>query len=51
VFVLYPVLGFEGGDDSADLFDVSEDLEAGAAFWHMCDLIWLLLFPALYLIF
>lgn len=30
--------------------DVS-DLEAGAAFWHMCDLIWLLLFPSLYLIF
>lgn len=28
-----------------------EDAEAGAAFWHMCDLIWLLLFPVLYLIF
>lgn len=28
-----------------------EDAEAGAAFWHMCDLIWLILFPALYLIF
>jgi nitric oxide reductase NorE protein len=27
------------------------DIEAGAAFWHMCDLIWLLLFPMLYLIF
>lgn len=27
------------------------DIEAGAAFWHMCDLIWLLLFPSLYLIF
>lgn len=27
-----------------------EDVEAGAAFWHMCDLIWLLLFPVLYLI-
>ncbi len=26
------------------------DAEAGAAFWHMCDLIWLLLFPLLYLI-
>ncbi len=26
-----------------------EDLEAGAAFWHMCDLIWLMLFPVLYL--
>ena len=28
-----------------------EDIEACAAFWHMCDLIWLLLFPVLYLIF
>ena len=28
-----------------------EDAEAGAAFWHMCDLIWLLIFPALYLLF
>lgn len=27
-----------------------EDLEAGGAFWHMCDLVWLLLFPALYLL-
>ncbi len=27
-----------------------EDIEATAAFWHMCDLIWLLLFPVLYLI-
>ena len=29
---------------------VREDMEAGATFWHMCDLIWLLLFPVLYLI-
>ncbi|SNZ01457.1 cytochrome c oxidase subunit 3 [Flagellimonas pacifica] len=28
-----------------------EDIEASAAFWHMCDLIWLLLFPMLYLLF
>lgn len=28
-----------------------EDMEASAAFWHMCDLIWLLLFPILYLLF
>lgn len=28
-----------------------EDLEAGIAFWHMCDLVWLLLFPILYLLF
>lgn len=30
--------------------DNSFDIESGAAFWHMCDLIWLLLFPVLYLI-
>lgn len=28
-----------------------EDLEAGITFWHMCDLIWLLIFPLLYLVF
>jgi nitric oxide reductase NorE protein len=28
-----------------------EDIEACGAFWHMCDLIWLLLFPVLYLIY
>lgn len=28
-----------------------DDFESGAAFWHMCDLIWLLLFPSLYLLF
>ena len=27
-----------------------EDVEASASFWHMCDLIWLLLFPVIYLI-
>lgn len=30
---------------------LSEDVEAGIAFWHLCDLIWLMLFPSLYLIF
>lgn len=30
---------------------VIEDIEASAAFWHMCDLIWLLLFPIIYLLF
>ena len=28
-----------------------EDIEASAAFWHMCDLVWLLLFPVIYLLF
>jgi nitric oxide reductase NorE protein len=26
------------------------NLRTGSAFWHMCDLIWVLLFPILYLI-
>ncbi|MCP5537112.1 MAG: cytochrome c oxidase subunit 3 [Akkermansiaceae bacterium] len=28
----------------------AEDYEAGGVFWHMCDLIWLLLFPVIYLL-
>ncbi|WP_106793741.1 cytochrome c oxidase subunit 3 [Aquimarina sp. Aq78] len=28
-----------------------EDVEASATFWHMCDLIWLLIFPVIYLFF
>jgi len=32
-------------------FDAEDfNLETGSAFWHMCDLIWVLLFPILYLI-
>jgi len=27
-----------------------EDYETGAVFWHMCDLIWLILFPVIYLL-
>lgn len=27
------------------------DVESSAAFWHMCDLIWILLFPIIYLVF
>jgi nitric oxide reductase NorE protein len=34
--------------DSATLI---EDVEASAVFWHMCDLIWLLIFPVIYLLF
>lgn len=26
------------------------DVESGAAFWHMCDLVWLTLYPAIYLL-
>ena len=28
-----------------------EDVEASAAFWHMCDLIWMMIFPVIYLLF
>ncbi len=28
-----------------------EDVEAGVTFWHLCDLIWLFLFPVLYMLF
>ncbi|AUP79003.1 cytochrome c oxidase subunit 3 [Flavivirga eckloniae] len=28
-----------------------EDVDASAAFWHMCDLIWIILFPIIYLLF
>lgn len=35
----------------ADTTTEAEDVKTCAAFWHMCDLIWLLLFPVLYLIF
>ena len=32
--------------DSENMFDV----ESSATYWHMCDLIWILIFPILYLI-
>ena len=35
-----------GGYDSKNMFDV----ESSATYWHMCDLIWILIFPILYLI-
>lgn len=28
-----------------------EDFKASATFWHLCDLIWLLIFPVIYLLF
>ena len=30
--------------------DNTFDVESSAAFWHMCDLIWLFLFPVIYLL-
>ena len=31
-------------------FDEPRNIEAGAAFWHMVDLVWVLLFPVIYLL-
>jgi nitric oxide reductase NorE protein len=46
------ILGWTNyGMTKKDSDTVVEDIEACAAFWHMCDLIWLLLFPTLYLFF
>ncbi len=34
-----------------DAFEAEDfNLKTGSAFWHMCDLIWVLLFPLLYLL-
>ncbi|MFB9149776.1 cytochrome c oxidase subunit 3 [Roseovarius ramblicola] len=30
--------------------DTARNIEAGAAFWHMVDLVWVLLFPVIYLL-
>lgn len=47
VFLISIYFGIRNENESTKL----EDVEASAAFWHMCDLIWLLLFPIIYLIF
>ncbi|HHI69377.1 MAG TPA: cytochrome c oxidase subunit 3 family protein, partial [Rhodobacteraceae bacterium] len=30
--------------------DAPRNIEVGAAFWHMVDLVWVLLFPVIYLL-
>ncbi len=47
VILIYLPFTFSSGNKEENV----ENLVSGAAFWHMCDLIWLLLFPALYLIY
>ena len=47
VILVSVYFGIKKDDSSTKL----EDVEASAAFWHMCDLIWLLLFPIIYLLF
>ncbi len=46
VLLLFIYFGLKKRKGDYDVLDA----EAGAAFWHMCDLIWLLLFPMLYLV-
>jgi len=46
IILLFLARGIRKGRYSKDDY---LDVESGAAFWHMCDLIWLLLFPVLYL--
>lgn len=47
VILVSVYLGLKRGKSTTTI----EDVEASAAFWHMCDLIWLLLFPIIYLLF
>lgn len=47
VILLWIYFGIKRQETSLEVLD----FEAGASFWHMCDLIWLLLFPVLYLLF
>ncbi|MBP2301010.1 cytochrome c oxidase subunit 3 [Azospirillum picis] len=42
--VILPLVGFSGRETLVD------NLETGAAFWHMVDLVWVLLYPLVYLI-
>ncbi|MCP4125161.1 MAG: nitric oxide reductase [Bacteroidetes bacterium] len=47
VILLFMLRGISKGSyHKSDFLDV----ESGAAFWHMCDWIWLMLFPLLYLL-
>ncbi len=46
-FLFFMYLSFKKQEKHWEILNV----ETTAAFWHMCDLIWLLLFPMLYLIF
>ncbi len=43
----YLIIKIKNGHYSKDNYF---DVESGGAFWHMCDLIWMLLFPVLYLL-
>jgi nitric oxide reductase NorE protein len=46
------ILAFAQRDLNKNQNDANlDDFEASATFWHMCDLIWLLLFPVIYLLF
>lgn len=54
----YLLTGFHAAHVAAGLvifalvawFDSARNIEVGAAFWHMVDLVWVLLFPVIYLL-
>ncbi|QYS88971.1 cytochrome c oxidase subunit 3 [Flavobacterium davisii] len=48
---LFILLGIYAKRNKIPLNQNLFDIEASATFWHMCDLIWLIVFPTLYLIF
>lgn len=47
VILIFSLISLSKNDAETNI----EDFESSAAFWHMCDLIWLLLFPVIYLLF
>ena len=47
IILIFLLVDIKVGRATAENF---ENLESGGIFWHMCDLIWLMLFPVLYLL-
>jgi len=47
VLVSYMLVKIKSGNYSSSNF---EDVETAGVFWHMCDLIWIFLFPIIYLL-
>ncbi len=48
--VAIPHARVEGLDRILGVFARLETLETGTAFWHMVDLVWVLIFPMIYLV-
>ena len=47
VLLCFMVMGIRSGKYNAENYF---DVESGGVFWHMCDLIWLLVYPIIYLL-